>query len=70
MVLISIVIFASSGLVTLDVLRYALWCAPALVIGVALGTPLYLRLNDRQFQKTVLVLMLLMGVLLVAINFR
>ena len=70
MVLISIAIFGSSGLVTLDVLRYALWCAPALVIGVALGTPLYLRLNDRQFQKTVLFLMLLMGVLLVAVNFR
>lgn len=70
MVLSGIVIFGSNGLVTLNVLRYALWCAPALVIGVALGTPLYLRLNDRQFQKTVLLLMLLMGVLLVAINFR
>jgi uncharacterized membrane protein YfcA len=68
--LIGVVIFGGSGLVTLDVLRYALWCAPALVLGVALGTPLYLRLNDRQFQKVVLVLMLLMGAMLVASNFR
>jgi uncharacterized protein len=70
MTLIGAVIFGATGLVTADVLRYALWCAPALIVGVAFGTPLYLRLNDRQFQKVVLVLMLLMGAMLVASNFR
>jgi uncharacterized membrane protein YfcA len=70
MVVTGIITFGSKGLVTGEVLRYALWCAPALVLGVAAGTPLYLRLSDRQFQKIVLLLMLLMGILLVAINFR
>lgn len=69
MVLTGIVTFGSSGFVTSEVLRYAIWCAPALVLGVAAGTPLYLRLSDRQFQKLVLLLMLLMGLLLVAVNF-
>jgi uncharacterized membrane protein YfcA len=70
MVLVSIILFVSKGFVSLDVLHYALWCAPGLMIGVALGTPLYLRLSDRQFQFVVLLLMLLMGLFLVASNFR
>jgi uncharacterized protein len=70
MVLVSIVLFVSRGFVTANILHYALWCAPGLMVGVALGTPLYLRLNDRQFQTVVLLLMLLMGVVLVAVNFR
>ncbi|MFM9849326.1 MAG: sulfite exporter TauE/SafE family protein [Hyphomicrobiaceae bacterium] len=70
MVVASVITFVSNGLVTGEVLRYALWCAPALALGVAAGTPLYLRLSDRQFHKIVLLLLLLMGVLLVAINFR
>ncbi len=69
MVVAGIITFGSSGFVTGEVLNYALWCAPALVLGVAAGTPLYLRLSDRQFQKLVLLLMLLMGILLVATNF-
>lgn len=70
MVLVSIAIFIGNGFVTREVLHYALWCAPGLMVGVALGMPLYLRLNDRQFQTLVLVLMLLMGLILVASNFR
>jgi len=70
MVLVSIAIFLGHGYVTDEVLRYALWCAPALVAGVALGTPLYLRLSDHQFRAVVLWLMLLMGLILAASNFR
>ena len=70
MVLLSIAIFLGQGYVTPDVLGYALWCAPVLVVGVALGTPLYLRLSDRQFQAVVLWLMLAMGLVLAASNFR
>lgn len=70
MVLFSIALFLGHGYVTDDVLGYALWCAPALVTGVALGTPLYLRLNDRQFRAVVLWLMLLMGLILAGSNFR
>jgi uncharacterized protein len=69
MVLISIAIFLGQGYVTPDVLGYALWSAPALFVGVALGTPLYVRLTDRQFQAVVLWLMLLMGLILAASNF-
>ena len=69
MVLISTAIFLGQGYVTPDVLGYALWSAPAVVAGVALGTPLYLRLSDRQFQAIVLWLMLLMGLILAASNF-
>jgi hypothetical protein len=65
-----ILTFAGSGLVTREVLHNAVWCAPALLLGVLAVTPIYLRLGDRQFQKLVLLLMLSMGVLLVAINFR
>jgi uncharacterized membrane protein YfcA len=70
MVLTSIAVFIGGGLVTGEVLHHALWCAPSLVAGVALGTPLYLRLSDRQFQTVVLVTMLLMGGILVLLNFR
>jgi uncharacterized membrane protein YfcA len=69
MVLIGTAVFLRQGFVTPDVLSHALWCAPALVVGVALGTPLYLRLTDRQFQAVVLWLMLLMGLVLAASNF-
>jgi uncharacterized membrane protein YfcA len=68
--LTGILTFGGSGLVTREVLHNAFWCAPALLLGVLAGTPIYLRLGDRQFQKLVLLLMLSMGVLLVAINFR
>jgi uncharacterized membrane protein YfcA len=69
MILIGMAVFLRQGFVTRDVLGYALWCAPALFVGVALGTPLYLRLTDRQFQAVVLWLMLLMGLMLAASNF-
>jgi uncharacterized membrane protein YfcA len=41
MVLIGTAVLLRQGFVTPDVLIHALWCAPALVVGVALGTPLY-----------------------------
>lgn len=68
MVLIGIAFFLRAGFVTQQVLNYAVWCAPVLVAGVALGTPLYLRLNDRQFQVVVLWLMLVMGLILAGSN--
>lgn len=70
MVLVSAMLFVGKGFVDSEVLHYALWCAPGLMIGVTAGTPLYLRLSDLQFQKVVLLLMLVMGIVLVAVNFR
>lgn len=69
MVVVGNIVFIAKGLITIEVLKYALWCTPGLMLGVAAGTPLYLRLSDREFQRIVLLLMLMMGILLVAMNF-
>lgn len=66
LVVCSIASVASTGLVTWEVLTYALWTIPTLFIGFSLGAPLYSRLSDRQFQKMVLILLLLMGLMLMA----
>lgn len=58
------------GLVTREVLVYAAWAMPAMILGVAAGTPLYRRLSDRQFQSLVLLLLGAMGAMLVAGNLR
>jgi len=70
MTVLTLPAFFASGLLTSDVLRLALVASPGLLIGVLLGTPLFLRLSDGQFQKIMLLLLMAMGFLLVAGNLR
>jgi uncharacterized membrane protein YfcA len=41
-----------------------LWCLPGIAFGSWLGLRLYGRLDDRQFQRIVLVLLLVLGAVL------
>jgi uncharacterized membrane protein YfcA len=66
MVVFSLASVFISGLLTREVLGYAVWTIPGLFAGFSMGAPLYARLSDKQFQKLVLLLLLAMGLMLVA----
>lgn len=66
LVAFSILTVSLSGLITREVLGYALWTIPGLFVGFSLGAPLYARMSDRQFQRVVLLLLLVMGLMLMA----
>lgn len=64
----SVVSFASVGLITEKVMTVSAWAAPSIIVGVLLGTPLYKRMSDAVFGKVILVLLAAMGVVLIASN--
>jgi len=64
--LLTLASFTWNGLITTEVLGLAAWCLPAALIGMDLGHPIYRRLDDRQFQHVVLLLLLVMGGMLIA----
>ncbi len=68
MVLLAFGLYAWEGLVTKELGRAALYCVPAALLGMVLGMAGYKRLNEAQFQRVVLVLLLASGVMLVTLN--
>ena len=58
---------AAGGLITGPVLRYYLYCAPLLLVGIFLGTRVDRLMSPEQFRKLVLVLILLLGVSLLVL---
>jgi hypothetical protein len=62
--------YAVQGVLTRQVWGFALVCLPATILGAFLGIRLYGRVNDRQFRRLVLWLLLLSGVVLMASNLR
>jgi hypothetical protein len=61
-------VYAVQGVVTAQVLELALICLPLTILGVWLGLKSYGRLDDRQFRKLVLWLLLASGLVLTASN--
>lgn len=57
-------VFAFSGLISADLLFFALCLAPALVLGTILGQVIHLRVTERQFRKTVAGVLFTSGILL------
>nr|MCS5592920.1 TSUP family transporter [Gammaproteobacteria bacterium] len=62
--LVGIAVFLSAGKITTQVGVDLLWTLPALIIGSWLGVKVYPLINDTAFRKTVLVLILLSGLML------
>ncbi|MCK4832935.1 MAG: sulfite exporter TauE/SafE family protein [Anaerolineales bacterium] len=58
---------AAGGLITGPVLRYYLYSAPLLLVGIFLGTRVDRLMSPEQFRKLVLVLILLLGVSLLVL---
>jgi len=57
-------VFAFSGLISADLLFFALCLAPALVLGTILGQGIHLRITERQFRRTVAGVLFTSGILL------
>ena len=58
------IVYAANGLVTGDVLRFALIVMPALLLGAVLGHYGQKRLDERQFSRVVALVLILVGILL------
>lgn len=56
------------GLLTRELLRTTLYCVPAAYAGLALGIAGYKRLDETQFQRLVLLLLLASGLILITLN--
>ncbi len=57
-------VFAFSGLITADLLFFALYLAPALILGTILGHKIHVRITEGQFRKMVAGILLVSGILL------
>ena len=57
---------AISGQITADVVRVSVLCLPATLIGAWIGARIYLGVSERTFQRVVLSLLLLSGLILIA----
>ncbi|MGI9382184.1 MAG: sulfite exporter TauE/SafE family protein [Methyloligellaceae bacterium] len=64
----AVVAFGTAGLLTRELLWLALLTLPATLIGIWIGRRLYGRVDDAQFQKIVLALLTISGLVLVVSN--
>lgn len=62
--------YIAQGTMTPEIWRLAMICAPATVLGAFLGIRTYGNVNDRQFRKLVLWLLLASGVVLIVSNLQ
>jgi uncharacterized membrane protein YfcA len=60
--------YIAQGTMTPDIWRLALMCAPATILGAFLGIRTYGKVNDQQFRKLVLWLLLASGMVLTVSN--
>ena len=60
--------YIAQGTMTPDIWRLALMCAPATILGTFLGIRTYGKVNDQQFRKLVLWLLLASGMVLTVSN--
>jgi len=67
-ILIAFAGYATQGLVTKELGILALYCVPASLAGLVLGMAGYKRLDEAQFQRAVLLLLLGSGFMLVLLN--
>lgn len=52
---------ATAGFVNMQLFVRFLWCVPVLVVGTWVGLKLYRRINEQQFRRLILMLLLLAG---------
>jgi uncharacterized membrane protein YfcA len=57
-------VFAVSGLLTVELLTFALYLTPALILGTVTGHRIHLRITGQQFRKIVAGILLISGILL------
>lgn len=68
MTLIAMIGYGYEGMLTRELGVISLYCVPAALCGMALGMIGYRRLDESQFRRAVLMLLLASGIMLVALN--
>lgn len=58
-------LYINAGITTLEVLKFALFLLPALIIGLILGSKIHLKVDEILFRKIVAFIILIAGILLV-----
>lgn len=64
-ILVAFIVYAFDGMLTAELGLLALYCLPASLIGMVIGMAGYKRLDEKQFQRVVLLLLLASGITLV-----
>ncbi|MDH3580150.1 MAG: sulfite exporter TauE/SafE family protein [Hyphomicrobiales bacterium] len=68
MILVAMIGFGMEGLLTRDLGIASLYCVPAALVGMGLGMMGYKRMDEVQFARVVLLLLLVSGLMLVILN--
>ena len=68
LLLLALGLFGWQGLLTWELAKAAAYCVPAALAAMAVGMMFYKRLDDAQFQRIVLLLLLASGIMLVVLN--
>ena len=58
-------LYSFSGLITLEVVKFALYLTPFLVVGIVLGSSLHARIQEVVFRRVVAFILVITGVLLI-----
>ena len=59
------ILYVSSGVTSLETLKFALFLLPALIIGIFLGSKIHLKINEVLFKRIVAVILLITGIVLI-----
>jgi hypothetical protein len=59
------ILYSFTGLITIDVIRFALYLTPFLIIGLFLGSSLHAKTDERTFKKVIALILVITGVFLV-----
>ena len=60
-----LVLYSFSGLITVEVIRFALYLTPPLLVGIILGSRLHVRIHERAFQRVIGLILVITGTFLV-----
>ena len=60
-----LILYSASGLITWEVIRFALYLTPFLLIGLLLGSKLHAKVNESVFRKVIALILVVTGILLI-----
>jgi uncharacterized membrane protein YfcA len=60
-----LILYSFTGLITFDVMRFALYLTPFLIIGLVLGSRLHAKTDEKTFKKIIASILVITGVFLV-----
>ena len=59
-----VVVYATTGLLTMEILKFALLLTPALILGTILGHKIHFKINEDRFRQIVSAILLVSGIFL------